>query len=62
MKFKEVLVYFAGLFLLVFVVTFLVTYGYNFFFKGICVFDFATPVRFAIILGVVLTWVHFKEE
>jgi len=59
---RSVLISFMQIFVLVFVVTCVVTYLWNVFTHGSGAIDWGTAVRLGIILGVVLTWVNTRSQ
>ena len=58
---KRVCLYFTWIFVLTLVVSAIVTLLYNLIVHGTSLIEWGTSFRLAIILGIVLTWVHFKD-
>lgn len=53
---------FAVTFAIVLVVSVIVTFLYSLIVHGLGVIDWETSFRFAIILGIVLPWIHQREK
>jgi hypothetical protein len=62
MKFKQILVYFLGMSVLTFVVSAIVTFLYSLIVHSAGAIDWETAFRFAIILGIILTWMNVQEK
>ncbi len=62
MNIKKLLLIFAGIFALAFVVLVITTYLYSLIVHGTGIIDWETSFLFAITLGVVLTWIETKES
>ncbi len=62
MDVKQAVVYFLRIFVLIFVVSAIVTFLYSLVVHKMGVVDWETAFRFAIILGIVLTWINVQEK
>lgn len=62
MNITQIFFHFAGLFALTFTVSAIVTFFYSLIVYGTGIVDWETAFRFAIILGIVLTWTIIKEK
>jgi uncharacterized membrane protein YvlD (DUF360 family) len=61
METKKLLIDFAAIFVLTLVVTAVVTFLYSLVVHGVGIIDWETAFRFAIILGIVLSWIKAKK-
>ena len=61
MNIKKLTVEFALVFVVAFVITTIVTFLWNMIGHGVKTIDWETSFRFAIIFGVILTWVKSRE-
>jgi len=61
METKKLLIDFATIFVLILVVTVVVTFLYSLVVHGVGIIDWETAFRFAIILGIVLSWIKAKK-
>ncbi|MGB6681841.1 MAG: hypothetical protein WBF08_11045 [Candidatus Bathyarchaeia archaeon] len=61
METKKLLIDFATMFVLILVVTVVVTFLYSLVVHGVGIIDWETAFRFAIILGIVLSWIKAKK-
>jgi len=62
MNIKKLLVTFVGIFVLALVVTAITTYLYSLIAHGAGVIDLETSFRFAIIFGIIFTWMEVRER
>jgi len=62
MNIKKLLVTFVGIFVLALVVTAITTYLYSLIAHGAGVIDWETSFRFAIIFGIMFTWMEVRER
>ncbi len=62
MNVKKFVTDFALTFVIVFVVSLIVTFLYNLIAHGQGVADYETALRFGIILGIALPWLHQREH
>ncbi len=62
MKISKLLKDFIIVFVITFVVSSLVTFIYNLIVHLQGAFDWATSFRFAIILGIIFPWLHYRER
>ena len=62
MHIKRLLVDFATVFILTLVVTSVVTLLWNLAFEGAGIVDWGTSFRFAIALGIILTWMETRRS
>ena len=62
MNIKSLLIDFVSSFLLVLVVSSIVTYLWNFIFRAAGAVDWETSFRLAIIFGIVLPWIKARER
>ncbi|MGE5621259.1 MAG: hypothetical protein ACM3U0_01665 [archaeon] len=62
MKFKDLLYDFLITFFVAFIVSAAVTFVYNYLVHNVYTFDFSTPVRMALIFGIIFPWVHYRES
>jgi len=62
MDVKALFLDFVSSFLLVLVVTVVVTYLWNLIFEGAGVVEWETSFRLAIVLGIVLSWIKARER
>ena len=60
MNIKKLVVEFATVFAVVLVITAIVTFLWNIFGHGASTVDWETSFRFAIIFGIILTWVKSR--
>ena len=61
METKKLLIDFVTMFVLILVVTVVVTFLYSLVVHGVGIIDWETAFRFAIILGIVLSWIKAKK-
>jgi hypothetical protein len=61
MNIKKLVVEFGTVFAVTLIAVALVTFLWNTFGHGASVVDWETGFRFAIIFGIILTWVKFRE-
>ena len=61
MSVKKLVVEFVTVFAVVLVITAIVTFLWNFIGHGASAVDWETSFRFAIIFGIILTWVKSRE-
>jgi hypothetical protein len=61
MKIKQLAVEFVTVFVVVLVITTIVTFLWNIIGHGVTTIDWETSFRFAIIFGIILTWVKSRE-
>ena len=61
METKKLLIDFATIFVLILVLTAVVTFLYSLVVHGVGIIDWETAFRFAIILGIVLSWIKAKK-
>ena len=61
METKKLLIDFVAIFVLTLVVTAVVTFLYSLVVHGVGIIDWETAFRFAIILGIVLSWIKAKK-
>ena len=62
MNIKQMAVYFLWLFVLILVVSVIVTFLYSLIVHGTGIVDGETAIRLAIIFGIVLTWMKFSKK
>ena len=62
MNIKQLVVEFGTVFAVALVITAIVTFLWNFIGHGASAVDWETSFRFAIIFGVILTWVKSREN
>ncbi|HLP15407.1 MAG TPA: hypothetical protein VK470_04050 [Bacteroidota bacterium] len=53
---------FAITFMIVLVVNMIVTAAYSFFIHGITIIEWESSIRFAILFGIVMPWLHQRAE
>ncbi|HBY18383.1 MAG: hypothetical protein XD77_1483 [Marinimicrobia bacterium 46_47] len=58
---KKILTFFAGIFTVTFVVSVIVTFFYSWIAHGTAMAEWGTSLRLAVILGIVMTWVHVRD-
>lgn len=61
MDIKEILMFFAGIFTVTFVVSVIVTFFYSWIAHGTAMAEWGASFRLAVILGFVMTWVHARD-
>lgn len=61
MRFKTMILEFAGLFILIFIIASVVSYLYSLLVHGAGQVDWESSVRFGIILGIVVTWINARN-
>ena len=62
MNIKELLIGFVTVFVVTLVVSAIVTYLWSLIAHGAGVFDWETSFRFAVIFGIVLSWIRARER
>lgn len=62
MNIKKLLITFVGIFVLTLIVSVITTYLYSLIAHGAGVIDWETSFRFAIIFGIMLTWMKGRES
>jgi hypothetical protein len=62
MNVKKLLIYFVTMFAVTLVVAAIVTFLYSLIFHGVGTVDWETSFRFAIILGIILSWTEARES
>ena len=62
MKFGKIVINFIGTFILVLIVSSVVSFFWNLIFYGTGQFDWETSFRLAIIFGIVIPWIMAKDR
>ncbi len=62
MNIKKILVDFVTVFVVSLIVTIIVTLLWNLIFHGQSILDWETSFRFAILFGIVLTWIETRRS
>ena len=62
MGFKSILVDAILMFSVTLVVTAVVTYLHNIFFKGLVLIDWETSVRLAVIFAIIFPWLNYRKK